>query len=344
MFEDALLDSSPRRTAVLRPAHYLFPILAGAVLFVLGLYLLPASLMLAGGRGLFIAAAMVGGAAALSALMLEYVWVDARQQGWRAWPWVGLTLLLNLPGFLIYLVCSARKSGNWMRAAIPLAYVAECIFVAVLILVPLIHTQALPKQLVTIEVHVPPPPGPPPGQAVRRQVPPTHHVDVDALLAPPRIPQNIVMIDDRREQPDDGGGKGVIGGLPAGSPNGRLDGVIGSMLAGREAPPPPPVAVAQPKVQRIHLASELVAAKGVYQPKPAYPPLAMMARVQGTVVLQAIIGKDGTVQDLKVLSGHALLVRAAVDAVSTWRYQPTLLNSEPVEVQTEVDVIFRLGE
>ena len=70
----------------------------------------------------------------------------------------------------------------------------------------------------------------------------------------------------------------------------------------------------------------------------------MMARIQGTVVLQAIIGTDGTVQDLKVLSGHPLAGPAALDAVKTWRYQPTLLNSEPVEVLTEIDVNFKLGE
>ena len=62
------------------------------------------------------------------------------------------------------------------------------------------------------------------------------------------------------------------------------------------------------------------------------------------MVLQAIIGKDGTVQDLKVLSGHPLLARAALDAVKTWRYQPTLLNSEPVDVLTEIDVKFNLAE
>jgi protein TonB len=69
-----------------------------------------------------------------------------------------------------------------------------------------------------------------------------------------------------------------------------------------------------------------------------------MARIQGTVVLQAIIGKEGRVQDLKVLDGHPLLVRAAMDAVKTWRYQPTLLNNEPVDVLTEIDVKFNLSE
>jgi periplasmic protein TonB len=68
-----------------------------------------------------------------------------------------------------------------------------------------------------------------------------------------------------------------------------------------------------------------------------------MARVEGTVVLQAILGKDGTVQDLKVLGGPPLLIRVAMDAVRTWRYQPTLLNGEPVDVLTEISVNFTLA-
>jgi protein TonB len=85
------------------------------------------------------------------------------------------------------------------------------------------------------------------------------------------------------------------------------------------------------------------AAKLVYGPKPIYPPLARQARISGTVRLQAIIAKDGTVIELQVLSGPALLVQAATDAVRQWRYQPTLLNGEPIEVVTTVDVIFSLG-
>ncbi len=88
----------------------------------------------------------------------------------------------------------------------------------------------------------------------------------------------------------------------------------------------------------------MIAARAIYQPTPDYPPLAKMARIQGVVRLQAIIGKDGTVQDLKALSGHPMLVGAAIAAVQHWRYQPTLLNGEPVEVLTEIDVNFRLEE
>ena len=87
-----------------------------------------------------------------------------------------------------------------------------------------------------------------------------------------------------------------------------------------------------------------MAAQIVFQPKPVYPPLAIQARVQGTVLLEAIIGRDGRVENLRVLSGHPLLIRSALEMVRTWRYQPTLLNGDPVDVQTEISVIFTLGE
>jgi periplasmic protein TonB len=79
------------------------------------------------------------------------------------------------------------------------------------------------------------------------------------------------------------------------------------------------------------------------QVKPAYPTLAVQARIQGTVVLQAVIAKDGTVEDLRVVSGHPLLVQAALDAVRLWRYKPYLLNEQPVEVDTQINVNFTLG-
>jgi protein TonB len=84
-------------------------------------------------------------------------------------------------------------------------------------------------------------------------------------------------------------------------------------------------------------------AKLIFKPTPEYPPLAKVARIQGVVRLEAIISRDGTVQDLKVLSGHPLLVKSALEAVQRWRYQPTLLNGEPVEIITEIDVNFSLA-
>ena len=345
MLEDALLDSSPRQKSVLRQIHYLLSALAGTLFFVLGLYLIPLLFVPAGQRALIIAAAMVGVVAAFYALMLCYVWADARQQHLYAWPWVGVTLVLNLPGFLIYLVYSAQKTGDWRRAAIPLAYAAESMLVGVLILVPLIYTQALPRTLLIVDIPIVPPPGPPPAPPTgQHSRPPTPHHTVDPFTAPIRIPPTIPDFHETPEPPQIASGPtgpGVIG-VPEGF--GRGDGVIGSVPWGTEPPPPPPQAHAAPKTKLIRLSAPIVAAKALYQPKPVYPHIAIVAHIQGMVVLQAIIGKDGAIQDLTVQSGHPLLVNAALDAVRTWRYQPTLLNSEPVDVLTEIDVIFNLGE
>ena len=347
MFEDTLLESSPRRASVLCRIHYLLSAFAGTLFFAQGWYLLPLLLAPAGARALFIAAAIVGGVAALHMLMLCYVWVDSQQQHLSTWPWLGITLLLTLPGFLIYLVYSAQKTGDWKRAAIPLAYIAESILVGVLVLVPLIHTQALPRQLLIVEFHIPPPPGPPPAATppTGRPLTPTPRPKVDLLTAPIKIPQGIALVVEQPEHPhaDPGpAGPFVLGGLSGPGGGGTIPG--GAFWVRDTPPPPPPVVHAVPKPQIIRLPSMIVAAKLLYQPKPVYPQIAIMAHIQGTVILQAIIGKEGAVQDLKVLSGHPLLVRAALDAVKTWRYQPTLLNSEPVEVLTEIDVNFKLEE
>jgi protein TonB len=82
----------------------------------------------------------------------------------------------------------------------------------------------------------------------------------------------------------------------------------------------------------------------ISQPRPVYPPLAKQARIQGTVRFTAIIGKDGTIQNLTLISGHPLLVQSATEAVKQWRYKPTLLNGEPVEVVTQIDVNFTLNQ
>jgi protein TonB len=81
----------------------------------------------------------------------------------------------------------------------------------------------------------------------------------------------------------------------------------------------------------------------IRQIKPPYPPLARQARIQGQVILEAIISKQGSVENLRVISGHPLLIQSALDAVKQWKYKPTLLNGEPVEVVTTVTVNFNLS-
>lgn len=109
-------------------------------------------------------------------------------------------------------------------------------------------------------------------------------------------------------------------------------------------PPPPAIAVTAPPTGRIRVGGNVQAMKLVSQPKPAYPAEAKSARIQGVVQLLAIIAKDGTVENLTVISGHPLLAAAAIDAVRQWVYQPTTLNGEPIGVETEIDVNFTLAQ
>jgi protein TonB len=163
----------------------------------------------------------------------------------------------------------------------------------------------------------------------------------DLMKAPTVIPKTIAKIKDEPEPPSQT--VGVVGGVPGGMPGGSVGGVLGGIISSAAPPPPPPPPKAStPK--RIRLGGQVEAAKLMFHPSPEYPPLAKMARIQGTVRLEAIISTDGTIQDLKAVSGHPLLVKAAMDAVQRWRYQPTLLNGEPVQVVTEVDVNFTLSE
>ena len=134
---------------------------------------------------------------------------------------------------------------------------------------------------------------------------------------------------------------GVIGGVPGGAGGGVLGGIIGGLPAAPPPPPPPP----KPKdTAPIRVGGNVQAANLIKQPQPVYPPLAKAARVQGTVKFEAKISTDGTIRDLKLISGPPLLVQAAMHAVKQWVYKPTLLNGEPVEVLTTIDVNFTLSQ
>ncbi|HEY1483740.1 MAG TPA: energy transducer TonB [Candidatus Acidoferrum sp.] len=213
-------------------------------------------------------------------------------------------------------------------------------FLAVLILIPLIYTEALPKTLMSSILLAPPPPPPPPPPPAAVQVvkikPVAHLMDAGKLVAPKVIPKDVKIIKEEEAPPDMGVSGGVPGGVAGGSMGGVMGGVIGG--AGTAAPPPPKVT---PK--RVSVGGNVQAARLVNRVQPVYPPLARQTRISGTVKLHAIIGKNGAVEQLQVLSGHPLLVQSALDAVKQWRYQPTLLNGDPVEVDTEIDVIFSLA-
>jgi periplasmic protein TonB len=230
------------------------------------------------------------------------------------------------------------------------SFIGQMIILGIAILIPMIYFDALPKSTLTSFLVAPPPPPPPPpppaaAPKVVRVIP--REFDAGRLMAPKVVPKQIAMIKEEELPPPSAGGVvgGVPGGVPGGSAGGVIGGIIGSVPTAAPPPPPPPVKVEKPVTpQRIRVGGNVQQAKLIRQPKPIYPPLAKQARISGHVILNAIIGKDGTIQNLTVASGHPLLVPAAIEAVKQWVYAPTLLNGEPVEVVTQIDVNFTLSQ
>ena len=230
---------------------------------------------------------------------------------------------------------STNKKTNkpW---TVVISMVFQVLFLAILILIPLIYTEALPKTLMSSILLAPPPPPPPPAvQVIRKPI--QHLMDAGKLVTPKAIPKDLKVIKEEAEPPDMGG---MAGGVPGGVAGGSAGGVLGGVIGGAGAAPPPPKV--SPK--RVTVGGNVQAARLVNKVTPLYPPLARQTRISGTVRLHAIIGKNGGVEQLQVVSGHPLLVQSALDAVRQWRYQPTLLNGDPVEVDTEIDVVFSLAQ
>jgi protein TonB len=231
------------------------------------------------------------------------------------------------------------KTKRGMTAAI--SFSIQVGIIIVLVLIPLIFTEALPKaQLMTFLVAPPPPPPPPPPPAAAVKIVKQVQTDIvnGELRTPTKIPQKIKMIEEEEAPAPSMAASGVVGGVPGGVPGGQMGGVIGGIISST------PVAV--PKVatpQRVRVSQGVSTGLLVRKVNPAYPPLARQARIQGTVVLQAEISKDGSIQNLRLISGHPMLAPAAIEAVKQWKYKPYLLNGEPVEVETTVQVNFTLS-
>jgi periplasmic protein TonB len=213
--------------------------------------------------------------------------------------------------------------------SLPLSILVHALVIAVAVIVPLVAADALPTPPAVVEyilATAPPPPPPPPA-------PPSAAARARPLLtsnqaaAPTEAPTGIKT--DFGPEPELSSGAGVEGGLP--------DGVAGSgIVTLTEPPPPPPAAPMAP--YRV--------SQGIRQPakirdvQPAYPTIAQSARVQGVVILEAIIGVDGRVQEARVLRSIPLLDQAALAAVRQWVYTPTLLNGVPVPIVMTVTVTF----
>ncbi|HEY6270537.1 MAG TPA: energy transducer TonB [Terriglobales bacterium] len=339
MFDETLLESSTSREPVIKSKHWGIALGVGLLGFLLGYYGLGLVLALGTEGGALVTQSVILGVVfGAYAMMLCYVWSDTRHLGLSTVGWLVFVAVLNLLGFIVYLIYSAKKTGEWKRASMPIAYIFEALVVAAIIVYPLMYTQELPNaQLMTTLLAPPPPPPPPPPPAPPAPKVIVHRVSPEDLMkAPTIVPKTIKEVKDQPEPPQTN--IGVAGGVPGGVPGGSMGGVIGGLVG--NAPPPPPPKPATPK--RIRVGGQVESAKVVFGPQPEYPQIAKMARVQGVVRLSAVISENGTIQDLKLISGPPLLVKTAMDAVSRWRYQPTLLNGDPVQVETEIDVNFTL--
>jgi protein TonB len=178
----------------------------------------------------------------------------------------------------------------------------------------------------------PPPPPPPPAPPQIEHVQRVSEIVNGALRTPSKIPKVVKMIKEDEAPPPAGVMGGVVGGVPGGSAGGVIGGIIGSTAAPPKVAPP----------QKLRVSQGVLDGNKIKDVAPIYPPMARVAHVQGDVVLRATISKGGVIENLQVVSGHPILIQAAMDAVKQWRYKPYLLNSEPVEVDTVITVKFHM--
>ena len=218
------------------------------------------------------------------------------------------------------------RSSRWMVA---MFFFNTSILLA-MILIPLIHPEALPRQFYACQMETPTvqPEQPVIVKPIAQAAPQDAHPNYDPFTAPRRIPTTIV--------------------IPAG-PELKQD--ISAAYWPSDFSDPskdifhrPGVTVAPPVVRApIRVSTAVEAGLLIQKALPVYPPIARAARIEGTVRLEATISKAGKIENLRVSNGPAMLQQAALDAVRNWRYRPYLLDGQPVEVETTVDVIFTLS-
>jgi periplasmic protein TonB len=213
----------------------------------------------------------------------------------------------------------------------------QAIGVTILLVVPLLFNQGLPQIASVARVLVPVGPAP----QVRPQE--THTISggtgaaattAGQILRVPREVPRTISNNQGVEAPNFPFTTGLSG--PTANP------FFGDSVIGGAGPGPAPV-IPKPPQPRVIKISVLSQGSLIYRVEPIYPPLAKQARIQGAVVLAALIGRDGIIENLQVISGHPMLMAAAKDAVKQWRYRPYVLNGEPVVVETTITVNFVLS-
>jgi protein TonB len=208
------------------------------------------------------------------------------------------------------------------------SFLINCLVIMLMLAVPLMFTEELPKaQLLTF--------------LVVKQIQ-TDLLNNGTLRTPSKIPQKIQMIKEEEAPPPMASNGGVVGGVPGGIPGGQLGGVIGSVISSSNSLAAVPKFVPTTPT-RVRISGGVTKGMVIQRVEPTYPTLARAARVQGDVILSAVIDTNGQITNLQLVSGHPMLVPAALAAVKLWRYKPYLLNGQPVEVETTITVIFTLS-
>jgi len=215
------------------------------------------------------------------------------------------------------------------------SFALQALLLAALALYPFLHPATLPKQALTMLLTAPTvPPSPPslPHQATSAAAHPQTIMIDNPLTAPLRIPQHFAMNADSGPPPttvDSGLGRAGTG----------TDSGLFSALGASS----PPVVKPPPPKGPVHVSSGVAAGQLLVPIQPVYPAIAKAARIQGTVVVQAVISKNGTIEQLHVISGPPMLQGAATEAIQRARYRPFMLSGEPVAVETTINVVFTLG-
>jgi periplasmic protein TonB len=240
-----------------------------------------------------------------------------------------------------------RRAARGGTTPLLISTATHLIVVAVLVIVPLTYVStdlpAVPDMLAFVVSAAPPPPPPPPAppalkpakaSVVKSQLP--ARVQAAPVQAPTAIVEEAVI----ESGTDDGVPGGVEGGVPGGVVGGIVGGLLTTALPPKPLPPPP-----RPVVERapVRIGGELTAPALLERAEPDYPPFAVRAQVQGTVILEAVVDRNGRVEDVRVLRSIPLLDSAAVAAVRKWRYSPLLLNGQPERFVLTVTVSFSLA-
>jgi protein TonB len=229
------------------------------------------------------------------------------------------------------LIESGRKLKTKRGATTSASFLFQLGLMVVLVMMPLLFTQALPKTQFMASLVAPPPPAHVASAAPRATTQIQSILVHEQLRIPSRIPDHVQMIEDVVAP---AAAIGVAGDAPGGLRQGVFDSILNSSSAAI------PNVVAQ---HRVIVSRGVIQGMLLHRVQPAYPPLARQARIQGQVTLQAEISRDGSIQNLHVIAGHPMLVPSALEAVKQWKYRPYILNEETVEVETTITVNFTLA-